>query len=56
MLVLGLLAAAASAVPLPVTTASGTEPQAIVLVYYLGFAFAADELARRLRAARPTAA
>lgn len=48
-----VLAAAAAAVFVPVliSTASGQETQAFVLVYFLGFAFAAEAVGQRLRSA-----
>lgn len=55
-LVLGVLALAVLALPVLVTTASGTEPQAFVLVLYLGCGYLLDELTRAVRHRRAAAA
>lgn len=56
LLLLGLLLAAALALPVGVSTASGTEAQATALVFYLGGAYALDDLRRwRHRHAPPAA-
>lgn len=52
LFVLGALGLAASTLPVVVTTASGSEPQAIVLAFYLGAALLAQAAWRRWRAAR----
>ncbi len=51
LFVLGTLGLAALTLPVVVTTASGSEPQAIVLVFYLGAALLAQAAWRRWRAA-----
>jgi hypothetical protein len=49
---LGCVSASAATQPVLVTTASGHETQAFVLVYFLGFAFLVEELVGRLRRGR----
>ena len=44
---LACVAVSAATQPVLVTTASGLETQAFVLVYFLGFAFLVEEAARR---------
>lgn len=50
---LGVLLLGALAVPVTITTASGSEPQAIVLVHFLGAGFLAEVVWRRRRAEAP---